>query len=328
MSNRPRLTPAMADVRRAVRDNLADLDSGSLVLVALSGGADSLALAAATAFEAPRSGLHAGAVIVDHGLQEGSEEVANTAAEQAKLLGLDPVFIRRAEVVPVSGLEADARTARYAEFEEVVRVTGAKAVLLAHSQDDQAETVLLGLTRGAGATSLAGMSSIKGIYRRPLLQLSRKVLRDSCAGQGLEAWDDPHNQDSRFTRVRIRNIVIPVLETELGPGITEALARTAQHLQEDAAVLDRLADQANPQGITVDDSVVSVPIGELENLENAILARVLRRVVKEHFDISLGSSHTDAIMQLITNWHGQAEIHAPAIRVERQGPHLLIRSNA
>lgn len=328
MSTRPRLTPAMADVRRAVRENLADIEPGSLVVVALSGGADSLSLAAATAFEAPRLGLVAGAVIVDHGLQEGSEQVALAAAEQAKLLGLDPVFIRTAEVIPTAGLEADARNARYEQFEAVVRETGAAAVLLGHSQDDQAETVLLGLTRGAGATSLAGMTSVNGIYRRPLLNLSRELLRQACVDQGLEIWDDPHNQDPRFTRVRIRNNVLPVLEAELGPGITQALARTAQHLQEDAAVLDRLTSEALPKDLEADKSRVFVPIEQIEALEQAILARVLRSIVKEYFDVSLSATHTDAIVQLITNWHGQGEIHLPAIRVERQGRNLLIQSNS
>lgn len=321
MTQRPRLTPAMADVRRAVRTHLTDLTPGDLVFVALSGGPDSVALAAAVAFEAPRIGLKAGAIIIDHGLQQGSEEIAQHAATMAKNLGLEPVEVRRVNIVPAAGIEADARTARYEQFEDVVRETGAKAVLLGHSQDDQAETVLLGLTRGAGATSVSGMSPINGIYRRPLLSLRREALRQSCVDQGLEVWDDPHNNDPRFTRVRIRNTVIPLLEKELGPGITEALARTAQHLQEDTIVLDALATEAMPETKT-NKNTMSVHVTDLENLAPAVRSRVIRKLVSDFNDVSLSSPHTEAINQLITDWHGQGEIHVPTIRVERQGKTL------
>src|SRR5215207_3414871 len=152
---RPRLTPPIADVRRAVR---AVLPPAGLVLVALSGGADSLALAAATAFEAPRAGCRAGAVIIDHGLQQGSAEVAARAAAQAAELGLQPVLVRRVAVAPAGegGPEASARIARYAALDAAAHETGAVLVLLGHTLDDQAETVLLGLARGAGAASLSG----------------------------------------------------------------------------------------------------------------------------------------------------------------------------
>src|SRR5690606_20312838 len=111
-----------------------------LVLVALSGGADSLALAAATAFEAPRAHLRAGAVIVDHGLQAASTEVAERAAEQARALGLDPVVVVRVQVGSAGGPEAAARDARYAALVETIQTTDAAALLLGHTLDDQAET--------------------------------------------------------------------------------------------------------------------------------------------------------------------------------------------
>ena len=144
---RPRLTPSIADVRRAVRAALTVPGPSSavpepvegLVLVALSGGPDSLALAAATAFEAPRAGLRAGAVIVDHGLQEGSADVAATAARQAADLGLDPVLVRAVTVDGTGGPEAAARSARYAALQAAAAETGARAVLLGHTLDDQAD---------------------------------------------------------------------------------------------------------------------------------------------------------------------------------------------
>ncbi|MFE4464409.1 tRNA lysidine(34) synthetase TilS [Oerskovia sp. NPDC056781] len=267
--------PAEAAARRAVRSVVRDLVPGSLVLVACSGGADSLALAAATAFVASRDGLRAGAVVVDHGLQHGSAEVATVAAAQCRALGLDPVVVRRVEVTGAGGLEAAARHARYAVLDDVAHRTGAAAVLLGHTLDDQAESVLLGLARGSGARSLAGMAAVRGAYRRPLLGLRRTDTEDVCTANGLTWWTDPTNgvpaavpspgrpADPRGSttpgaapaastleeapaaplplRSQVRARVLPVLEDVLGPGVAVTLARTADLLREDADLLDELA---------------------------------------------------------------------------------------
>ena len=232
---RPRLTPAIADVRRAVRDALAALpgagstadSTAPLILVALSGGPDSLALAAATAFEAPRAGLRAGAVVVDHALQAGSADVAGRAAEQARALGLNPVTVTRVSVAASSaggGPEAAARTARYDALAAAAAEFGATAVLLGHTLDDQAETVLLGLARGSGAGSVRGMEARNGLYLRPLLGIRRASTVGFCADSNLQPWTDPQNSDPAFSRVRVRSVVLPMLEAELGPGIAESLA--------------------------------------------------------------------------------------------------------
>lgn len=332
MPERPRLSPEMADVRRAVRDLLAEVASpGELVLVALSGGADSLALAAATAFEAPRAGVRAGAVIVDHGLQTGSAQIASRAGEQARGLGLDPVVIRSVEVVAVHGPEADARTARYAALEEVRRETGAQWVTLAHTLDDQAETVLLGLTRGSGATSLAGMAPVTGSLLRPLLGIRRAQTAAACAGAELEAWSDPHNEDPAYTRVRIRREVMPVLEREMGPGVAEALARTAEQLREDAAVLDALAADILAQatlGVPGENTEIltRLDVAALAEQPAAVRNRVLRLAVQSVFGVSMSAAHTASVARLITDWHGQGETHLPGIRVERNGPTLDFRA--
>lgn len=334
MTERPRLTPAMADVRRAIRENLSDLTPDAVVLVALSGGPDSLALAAGLAFEAPRAGLLAGAVIVDHGLQEGSEVVAETAAAQARELGLDPVIIRRVKVVPAAGPEADARTARYEALDSVAKELGAVAILLGHTLDDQAETVLLGLTRGSGATSMAGMSDINGIYRRPLLGIRRAQTVAACEDQGLTPWNDPHNQDSSYTRVRIRHEIMPVLENQLGPGVVEALARTAEQFKQDSAVLDALTSEIMPTvftpllGETAQSVQATLDVTALTGLPLAILNRVIRRAALDVFGSSLSSVHTNAVARLITDWHGQGEVHVPGIRVERQGAQLVLTASS
>ena len=235
---------AVAEVRNAVRACLSDLASGDLVLVACSGGADSLALAAATAFVAPRLGLRAGGVTVDHGLQPGSGERAASAVALLGKLGLDPVRSAAVTVGPASsaaGPEAAARVARYGALDEAAIACGAAAVLLGHTLDDQAETVLLGLARGSGGRSLAGMAARRGPYRRPLLGVRRVATSAACAELGLEPWQDPHNRDFRFARARVRHQALPTLEAALGPGVAEALARTASQLRADTECLDDLA---------------------------------------------------------------------------------------
>ncbi|RIQ36748.1 tRNA lysidine(34) synthetase TilS [Jiangella rhizosphaerae] len=234
------------DVRRAVRAALADLEDGATVLVACSGGADSLSLAAATAWVADRSrgGLRAGAVCVDHGLQAGSAARARSTAAALCGLGLDPVVTVHVDASRgPDGPEGNARSARYAALTAAATRAGAAAVLLGHTLDDQAETVLLGLARGSGPRSLSGMAERSGLLRRPLLGLRRDVVRAALPA-GLTPWDDPHNEDAAYARARVRHRVLPVLEAELGPGVAEALARTAGLARADADALDAAAADA------------------------------------------------------------------------------------
>jgi tRNA(Ile)-lysidine synthase len=320
-SRRPRLSPAMADLRRAVRGALPE---AGLVLVGLSGGADSLALAAATAFEAPRAGLTAGAVIVDHGLQAGSAGTAADAAAQARALGLSPVLILPVRVTDAGdGPEAAARTARYAAFEAALASTDAVAVLLGHTLDDQAETVLLGLARGSGAVSLQGMAPVSGPYRRPLLGIRRAQTRQACLDAGLVAWSDPQNVDPRYARVRARERVLPVLETELGPGIAEALARTAETLREDTETLDALAIERVGAFSEAAGAGIGLPVAVLAANPAAIRQRMIRHLVATEFGVTLERSHTLAVAQLVTHWHGQKALDLPGVRVERLGGALV-----
>lgn len=323
--HRPRLTSAIADIRRAVRTHLEQFQPEALVLVGLSGGADSLALAAAIAFEAPRAGLRAGAVVVDHGLQEGSADVAERAARQARELGLDPVLVRRVTVEGEGGPEATARQARYAAFDGVADETGARAVFLAHTLDDQAETVLLGLARGSGGTSLAGMAPTNGLYRRPLLAIPRATTVQACADAGLEPWHDPHNSDHRFARVRVRETVLPTLEAQLGPGIAEALARSAEQSREDGEALDDVVAQNIDEVFEIAEGGVVASVDALAGHPAAIRNRIIRRLVLTEFDQSLSSEHTRAVAALVTDWHGQHELHLPGIRVQREGRGIVFR---
>ena len=299
--------PAVAEVRRAVRRGLDGLTAGDLVLAACSGGADSLALAAALAHEAPRQQLRAGGVTVDHGLQPGSAERARRVAAVLAGLGLDPV-----EAVPVTvaagpgagGPEAAARGARYQALGEAAWRTGARAILLGHSLDDQAETVLLGLARGSGARSLAGMPPARGHYRRPLLGVRRATLRAACDALDLRPWDDPHNADPAYTRARVRHQALPALETALGPGVAQALARTAGQLRTDAEALDELAAGQVPLLRGPGGGWLA---GPLAAAPAAIRARVLRMAAIEAGcpPGKLTARHVDALDALVTRWHGQ-----------------------
>jgi tRNA(Ile)-lysidine synthase len=323
-AQRPRLSPAIADVRRAVRGLLP---ADGLVLVGLSGGPDSLALAAATAFEAPRAGLRAGAVIVDHGLQDGSADVAAAAARQARTLGLDPVLVLPVTVQLAGsgeGPEAAARAARYEAFDRALSETGARHILLGHTLDDQAETVLLGLARGSGPTSLQGMAARNGPYLRPLLGVRRAETRQACLDAGLAAWDDPHNADPRYARVRVRGSVLPTLERELGPGVAEALARTADQLREDAEALDALVIELAPEICEPAEAGIAISVAALEANPPALRQRIIRFVAESEFGVTLQRVHTLAVARLVTDWHGQGALDLPGVRVVRKDGWLIL----
>lgn len=224
-----------------------------LVLAAVSGGPDSLALAVLLAHFNRRQDVRVGAVVVDHQLQDGSAQVAERTAQTLRGLGLSPVLVEKVTVESgKEGPEMAARTARYGAFAGALATTGADAVALGHTLDDQAETVLLGLARGSGTRSLAGMpldriedhpaGSVRVI--RPLLTLRRSEIEDICADAGLTPWYDPTNTDQSFMRARVRHSVLPYLEEHLGGGVAVSLARTASIAGADADYLASAAQQA------------------------------------------------------------------------------------
>jgi tRNA(Ile)-lysidine synthase len=300
--------PAVAAARVAVRTVLAEVAPGGRALVACSGGADSLALAAAAAFEGPRAGVAVGAVVVDHGLQPGSDEVAQRAAAQCRSLGLAPVEVVAVRVgATAEGPEGAARSARYAALDAAAEGLGAAVVLLGHTLEDQAEQVLLGLLRGSGARSLSGMPARRGRYARPLLGLSRTQARQACAASGLEPWADPHNDDPAYARVRVRRL-LGQLEDELGPGVAAALARTAGQLREDADLLDAQAEEA------------VAGVGGAPWSAEALLSlpRPLRTRVWRLLAVRAGApagsvsfTHVEACDALLTGWHGQGPVSLP-----------------
>ncbi|QFG67615.1 tRNA lysidine(34) synthetase [Ornithinimicrobium pratense] len=361
--------PAIAACRVAVRRWLTEerFPEGALVLVGCSGGADSLALLAATAFVAPRAGLRVGTVIVDHGLQPGSSRVADSVAVTAYSLLTEqgPVEVVGAQVEQTgAGPEADARRARYAAFGRTADRLGAMALLLGHTLDDQAEQVLLGLARGSGARSLAGMprsrvlsdhsacsvgtcdvfgedfarvlsgrmacpvgggSESEGggrvVLGRPLLGVSRAQTQDACAELGLVPWQDPHNEDPRFARVRVRRALAD-LEKDLGPGLGRNLARTAALLRDDADALDEACEAAYRE---LGDPPWTV--GRLASLPRALRTRLWRRLALAAGSpgTDLTSEHLLAVDGLVTAWRGQGPLSLPGgVRAWRQGDRVRL----
>ena len=299
---------AVAVLRTAVRPGLRG--SGQPVLAAVSGGADSLALAAALAFEARSAGVRVGAVTVDHGLQPGSAERAGRTAELLRGLGLDPVLVRRVAVGADGGPEGAARAARYAALAGAATDLGAR-VALGHTLDDQAETVLLGLGRGSGPRSVAGMVAERAtggvLWWRPLLGVRRATARQACADQGLPVWDDPWNADPAYTRARLRGEVLPLMEEVLGGGVAPALARTADLLREDLDALDELA-AAQLSRLAGEDGLLT---SELAGLPAALRRRVLRGWLRGAGVPDVQAVHLRAVEALVTRWRGQGRVDLP-----------------
>jgi tRNA(Ile)-lysidine synthase len=303
---------AVAEVRRAVRTALAA--SSGPVLVACSGGADSLALAAATAFEAPRHDLRAGLVTVDHGLQPGSAAQAARVAAIGYELGFDPVITLRVSVGIDGGREAAARTARYAALDATATALSS-CVLLGHTLDDQAETVLLGLGRGSGPRSIAGMRAEDRHYLRPLLGVRRATTVAACAALGLEPWHDPHNEDPTFQRVRLRREVLPLLEDVLQGGVAEALARTAALVRDDLEALDEISPADVGEALDV-ASLVAKP--------RALRMRALRAWARHHGVVGISAVHLGALDGLLIDWHGQGPVDLPGGRALRASGKLAM----
>lgn len=344
---RPRLDAATARIRVAVRSSLearvasrrVDSLPVSIVAVAISGGADSLALAAATAFEAPKLGLAVCGIIVDHGLQQGSGAVAGAAADAARRLGVSPVCVRRVDVVnDGSGPESAARQARYDAIAAVAAEHGASDVLLGHTRDDQAESVLLGLARGAGAASLAGMRPVSArgdlTLLRPLLDIPRADTVASCAALGIDPWHDPQNEDPRFLRVRIRTHTLPSLDADLGPGVTGALARTARLLADDTDYLDAVANAEFTRLAVVGEvadgaphpRLVSFDRSNLASLHPAIRHRIYRLAAAKVSDASLGLVHVDDVDRMVMVKNSPTHRDLPGTTVVRVRTQVLFYS--
>ena len=310
MAESKEMASASVAIRSAVKLFLEKLEAGDSFLVAVSGGADSLALSKALFIESQPLALNAIAITIDHQLQENSHLQAERVAEQLKEIGYGQVITKKVLVALDSGLESGARDARYAAINESVEETKAVKVFLGHTRNDQAESVLLGLARGSGARSLSAMAAENGIFLRPLLAITREETEAACNEWGLDFWSDPHNLNTDFTRVKVRREVIPYLEEHLDPGISRALVRTAALLRDDADALDLWAER----------EASDLECDRLAQLPKAIRTRIIRKAA-----LAAGATpgkltfeQVGAIDALICAWKGQGEVSlAGGVKVER-----------
>lgn len=321
-----------------------------LVLVACSGGRDSMALAAVSHIVCTSMGVRCGAVIVDHGLQEGSEQVAGEAADHCRALGLGPVIMRNATVqARGEGLEAAARQARYDELCAAAHESGAIAVLLAHTMDDQAETVLIGLLRSRGVDALAGMPQVftrsGATFARPLLTLTRAETTGICEDLGVEYWDDPTNGDAVDgelpndypLRSRVRHDLLPAIERFAGFNVTRHFAESAQLARMDKEYLDQRSDEVMGEAVTAVDWPASsaavstdapracvagdtndsshgiglmISVKRIAREPEAIRLRVIAHALSQA-GVNASAAQIAAIDRLVVDWHGQGGVSLP-----------------
>jgi tRNA(Ile)-lysidine synthase len=307
-----------------VRECLSSCSAGDTVLVAVSGGADSLALASALVPESKNLLVNLVGLTIDHQLQKSSSEQAEKVLAQLLELGISQVEIIKVDVDLVDGLEASARRARYAALDSAAKKYNAKLIFLGHTLNDQAESVLLGLARGSGARSLSGMARCTGKYCRPLLEISRSETLAACAENNLTPWIDPHNSDSQFARVRVRTDALPKLEESIGPGITEALARSADLLRDDADALDGWATQ-----VAANLDLADLEITALADLPKAVRTRLLRMAIYAAGAPmgSITADHVASVEAFVTSWHGQGACSLPGgVKVSRISGRLSLLS--
>ena len=321
-----------------------------LVLVACSGGRDSMALAAVSHIVCTSMGVRCGVVIVDHGLQAGSEQVASEAADRCHALGLGPVIMRNATVqARGEGLEAAARQARYDELCAAAHESGAIAVLLAHTMDDQAETVLIGLLRSRGVDALAGMPQVftrSGVtFARPLLTLTRDETTGLCEDLGVEYWDDPTNGDAVDgelpddypLRSRVRHDLLPAIERFAGFNVTRHFAESAQLARMDKEYLDQRSDEVMGEAVTTVDWPASsaavstdtpracaaddtndsghgiglmIGVKRIAREPEAIRLRVIAHALSQA-GVNASAAQIAAIDRLVVDWHGQGGVSLP-----------------
>jgi len=304
-------TAALWQIRKVLRPWLEN--NSQPILFGCSGGADSMAMAIALFIESKDQKVIP--IVVDHGLQPNSAEVTMQTITTLQKIGYQEIKSAVAQITITDGLEASARRARYQIFNQFIDSYNARYFMLAHTLNDQAEQVLLGLARGSGTRSLSGMAIQNNIFVRPLLKISRAITEAACIEGGITTWQDPHNEDLRFTRVKVRKNVLPVIEENLGPKITEALARSADLLRDDADALDGFANEFISQ---VDSS--NLEVRDLERLPKAIRSRVLRLSIYNAGAPSgtLSAEHISAVEALISDWHGQKEVSLPGnVKVSR-----------
>ena len=303
-------------------EHMPDADA-PLVMVACSGGRDSMALAAVAGKTCASLGLRCGAIIIDHQLQDGSADVACRTADRCEALGLRPVRVRTIVVSDARGvgMEAAAREARYRAI--VDECADAAAVLLAHTKNDQAETVLIGLMRSAGLDAVSGMDDAferDGVlFLRPWLGVTREETTGICEDLSVAWWDDPTNgpdgggelPGTYPLRSRVRHDLLPYLERFAGGDIVSRLALGARLAGADRRYLDAAVRQVCATAVTEDADGVRIDVRAMRTQDVAIRRRVIAQALRRA-GIACVAKQVEAIDGLICDWHGQQGVNLPS----------------
>ena len=284
-----------------------------------------MALASATLFESKKLQLQIATVTIDHGLQKASAKVTEQTLEKLQKIGITETWSKKVKVGTKGGPEAAARAARYEALESIRVESKSDFIVLGHTANDQAETVLLGLTRGSGSKSLSGMSVRSERLLRPLLSIERKTTEQFCKDEKISPWQDPQNRDLKFLRVRIRKVVLPFLEKQLGNGIFGNLLRTSSQLQEDDQYLSLVAAKAFKKVAKAGSNSLSLSQPDLVKLPDAIRNRVIKSAI-DYFEVESSRVHVLAVVDLVLNWHGQKPLTLPGVRVERKGKTITLKA--
>lgn len=300
-------------------------DPGSRVVVAVSGGPDSLCLLHALVRLRRLLKIAPVCFHFDHRLRKGSERDAAYVGGQAKRLGV-PFFVRRATSAPGRGesIEAWARTVRYEELTSLLEELGGGVAALGHTLDDQAETVLLALLRGGGLEAIAGMRPVSGFVARPLLETTREETEAFCRSLGLRPRRDPMNEDPAFMRPAIRHRVIPQLEQATGRNLRVTLARTAALLRQDAEFLDQLTESVRPDVVAEQGpDVVLFRARQLGDLAPAVAGRIVRGALL-HLGSLPESGHVDALIALTSSRPGKSIVLPGGLLARREREYVRL----
>lgn len=304
------------------------LEPGQLVLVAVSGGPDSVALLhLLTRLRMPsRPDLHI--IHVDHGLRPDAGADVQFVQQLGQKWDVPVTVVRvdvRARRRGGESIQQAARRLRFAAFRDVAGQIDAQRIALGHHQDDQAETVLLRLIRGAGMTGLGGMRPRRGPFIRPLLHVSRAEIERYCNDHRLDVLHDASNTSSVYTRNRVRSQLLPLLEATYNPNVIEGLARTAELLQADDALLESMAKGQYDSARVGAAHPLRLRIEVLRRQPDALRRRIVRRALRDA-GADLGRvtyDHTDAVLALVEDESAGAVTLPGPIRVERDTESLI-----
>jgi tRNA(Ile)-lysidine synthase len=315
---------ALVEKARAAIDRHRMLDMEERVLVAVSGGPDSICLLDVLARLSSQHGYVLAVAHVDHGLSPGSEKVAAAVSHAVAEAGLE-AHVVRAPDLEGPNLHARARAFRYSFFETIAKSWGATRIATGHTLDDRVETTVARLIHGAGTDGLAGLPPAEGQRIRPLIGVRRRETRDYCAENSLQYHDDPSNYDDRFERVVVRKEILGAIESRWGEGAVRAMAVSAQRLHEDSVALRQLGDRVYQQVARPTLLGIELDLGMIVDAPRAFRRRILERAVGRIRDRSAGIDEVLDALESESAPRGARFSIASGIEIEVTTDRLIVR---